>query len=95
MFSNQDLRQVNPLFIIQTQGQFGDHQGLPPGEPKTLAKLRTCKSYCVNLKLEYNQNMEGAQIIFQCDNPLDFGESSTAAWPDSRLIQPVKVLPFL
>ena len=26
MFSNQDLRQVNPLFIIQTQGQFGDHQ---------------------------------------------------------------------
>ena len=69
----------------------------PPGEPKIPEKLKTpdqmikrCTG-CVDLKLEYNPNMEGAQTIFQCDTPLNFGESNTAAWPDSKLNQPVKL----
>ena len=70
----------------------------PPGEPKIPAKLRTpdqpladCHGGCVDLKLEYNPNMEGPETIFECDTPINFGESNTAAWPHSRLNEPVKL----
>ena len=70
----------------------------PPGEPKIPAILRTpdqtldeCQGSCVDLKLEYNPNMEGPETIFECDTPINFGESNTAAWPNSRLKEPVKL----
>ena len=70
----------------------------PPGEPKFHAKLRTpdqqledCAASCVDLKLEYNPNMEGPETIFECDTPINFGESNTAAWPNNRLKEPVKL----
>ena len=85
------------LYDPNPESVWGPPRMFPPGEPKFPAKLKTpdqlikrC-SGCVDLKLEYNPNMEGPQTIFQCDTPLDFGESNTAAWPDSKLNQPVKL----
>ena len=77
---------------------WGPPRMFPPGEPKFPAKLRTpdqplddCPASCVDLKLEYNPNEEGPETIFECDTPLNFGESNTAAWPNSRLNEPVKL----
>ena len=85
------------LYDPNPESVWGPPRMFPPGEPKIPAKLKTpdqlikrCTG-CVDLKLDYNPNMEGAQTIFQCDTPLDFGESNTAAWPDSKLNQPVKL----
>ena len=91
---------MNQLFIIQTQSHTRDYQPrmFPPGEPRIPVKLRTpdqplddCPVSCADLKLEYNPNKEGPGTIFECDTPIIFGESNTAAWPDSRLMEPVKI----
>ena len=86
------------LYNPNPESFWGPPRMFPPGEPKFPAKLRTpdqplddCPASCVDLKLEYNPNKEGPETIFECDTPLNFGESNTAAWPNSRLKEPVKL----
>ena len=86
------------LFNPNPESVWGPPRMFPPGEPKFPAKLRTpdqpldgCAASCVDLKLEYNPNKEGPEKIFECDTPINFGESNTAAWPHSRLSEPVKL----
>ena len=71
----------------------------PPGEPQVPGKLSTpdqrtagCRG-CGSLRLEYNPNKEGEQTEFHCDQPLSWPGSNTAAWPHSRLSQPVRIAP--
>ena len=71
----------------------------PPGRPKVPGKLSTpdqkcagCRG-CGSLRLEYNPNKEGEQTEFHCDQPLSWPGSNTAAWPHSRLSQPVRIAP--
>ena len=73
----------------------------PPGRPKVPGKLSTpdqrtagCRG-CGSLRLEYNPNKEtGDQTEFHCDQPLTWPHpADTAAWPQSRLSQPVMIAP--
>ena len=73
----------------------------PPGEPQVPGKLSTpdqrtagCRG-CGSLRLEYNPNKEtGDQTEFHCDQPLTWPHpADTAAWPQSRLSQPVMIAP--
>ena len=71
----------------------------PPGEPQVPGKLSTpdqrtagCRG-CGSLRLEYNPNKEGEQTEFHCDQPISWPGSNTAAWPQSRLSQPVRIAP--
>ena len=72
----------------------------PPGEPQVPGKLSTpdqrcagCRG-CGSLRLEYNPNKEGEQTEFHCDQPLSWPQpADTAAWPHSRLSQPVRIAP--
>ena len=86
------------LYNPNPESYWGPPRMFPPGEPRIPVKLRTpdqplddCPVSCADLKLEYNPNKEGSGTIFECDTPIIFGESNTAAWPDSRLMEPVKI----
>ena len=86
------------LYNPNPESYWGPPRMFPPGEPRIPVKLRTpdqplddCPVSCADLKLEYNPNKEGPGTIFECDTPIIFGESNTAAWPDSRLMEPVKI----